>query len=394
MTRGALRALAIRIMDAFAERTGLTSDRAPRRYLWTDAFAVCNYLGLRGETGDERFLDLARSLVRQVHRVLGRHREDDPRDGWISGLTEDEGRKHPTAGGLRIGKPRPERREDERYDPRAEWDRDGQYYHYLTKWMFALNRMWRTTEEPDYHRQAVELARAAQEGFMISTPVGRRLCWKASIDLSRPLVPSGGQHDPLDGLVTLSGLVATRPSGFEGDDARLGPRAGHSDSGGLEAAVAELTALCEGGSWVTDDPLGAGGLLVDTLRCAQLATRRHPTGSALLGRVMRDALRSLERLSGFNVLRQPAGARLAFRELGLALGLRALGELDGLRRPPGVMIDEAVVGSLRRFEPVGTRIVDFWSEEGSRAVDTWIDHRDISEVMWATCLVPAGFLEL
>jgi hypothetical protein len=39
-----------------------------------------------------------------VHAVLGRHRPDDRRTGWISGLEEQEGSEHPTAGGLRIGK--------------------------------------------------------------------------------------------------------------------------------------------------------------------------------------------------------------------------------------------------------------------------------------------------
>ena len=30
------------LMEAFAHRTGITSGEPPRRYLWTDAFAVCN----------------------------------------------------------------------------------------------------------------------------------------------------------------------------------------------------------------------------------------------------------------------------------------------------------------------------------------------------------------
>ena len=34
------------LMMRFAERTGLTSDLPKQRYLWTDAFAVCNFLGL------------------------------------------------------------------------------------------------------------------------------------------------------------------------------------------------------------------------------------------------------------------------------------------------------------------------------------------------------------
>jgi len=37
---------AIALMNEFAQRTGLTSKQPPRRYLWTDAFAVCNLLGL------------------------------------------------------------------------------------------------------------------------------------------------------------------------------------------------------------------------------------------------------------------------------------------------------------------------------------------------------------
>ena len=34
------------LMHEFAERTGLIGDAPPQRYLWTDAFAVCNFLAL------------------------------------------------------------------------------------------------------------------------------------------------------------------------------------------------------------------------------------------------------------------------------------------------------------------------------------------------------------
>ena len=39
---------ASRLMAAFAGRTGLVPGIAPKRYLWTDAFAVCNFLALAG----------------------------------------------------------------------------------------------------------------------------------------------------------------------------------------------------------------------------------------------------------------------------------------------------------------------------------------------------------
>ena len=113
-------------MKEFAERTGLNSTAGPpRRYLWTDAFAVCNYLELFRQTEKEHDLQDAKRLVSQVHSVLGRHREDDPRRGWISGLDEQEGERHPTRGGLRIGKELGERGPDEPYDDHLEWERDG-----------------------------------------------------------------------------------------------------------------------------------------------------------------------------------------------------------------------------------------------------------------------------
>ncbi len=56
------------LMMRFAERTGLASDLPKRRYLWTDAFAVCNFLGLAQATGEQRYTNLALRLVDQVHQ--------------------------------------------------------------------------------------------------------------------------------------------------------------------------------------------------------------------------------------------------------------------------------------------------------------------------------------
>jgi len=101
------------IMLDFAERTGLSrAGINPERYLWTDAFAVCNFLGLYGQTGDEQYLRLALLLVEQVHAVLGRYRQDDNRTGWISGLGEEEGLRHPQ-----------KRTQDRQEDERAETER-------------------------------------------------------------------------------------------------------------------------------------------------------------------------------------------------------------------------------------------------------------------------------
>src|SRR5512143_3895093 len=186
---------AVELMQRFAARTGVSAPSPPERYLWTDAFAVCTFLGLARTTGESRYTDLALRLVDQVHHVLGRHRADDRRTGWISGLDEAQGEAHPTAGGLRIGKPLPERALDEAIDERLEWERDGQYFHYLTRWMHALDQVTRSTGQLLFHRWACELAHAAHRAFTYTAPYGaKRMYWKVSIDLSRPLVASMGQH--------------------------------------------------------------------------------------------------------------------------------------------------------------------------------------------------------
>jgi hypothetical protein len=106
-------------------------------------------------------------------------------------------------GGLRIGKPLKERDAGDSFDERLEWDRDGQYFHYLTKWMHALCQA--VSVAGDAPRWAVELAAAAFAGFVRRSGTGEvvGIYWKISTDLSRPLVPASSPHDALDGFITL-----------------------------------------------------------------------------------------------------------------------------------------------------------------------------------------------
>lgn len=378
-------------MESFARSTGLVGDLPPRRYLWTDAFAVCNYLGLAEATAEDRYRAMAVRLIDQVHRILGRHREDDARTGWISDLSPEEGARHPTAGGLRIGKPLPERRSGEPPDPREEWERDGQYYHYLTRWMHALNSTYRTTADASFHRWAVELAEAAQAAFVRHDRPEPRMVWKMSIDLSRPLVPSMGAHDPLDGLLTLCDLQATAP---------VGARA-------LREEIVELAGMCRGRRWATDDPLGAGGVLVDLLRAVRLAGRwpfdaTAETGGGwggdeLTAALLADALSSLDAIAAIHALDGPAERRLAFRELGLAIGLAALERLEAfdvaeLPSRSAIADPTEVLGTLQARLSIRDTVLEFWLDPSHRSAATWTDHRDINQVMLATALAPDGYL--
>ena len=88
---------AARLMQGFAEQTGLRGEGPNRRYLWTDAFALCNFTVLWRSTLDDAYRELAFELVERVHDTLGRFRDDDARRGWISGLDEADGRLHPVS---------------------------------------------------------------------------------------------------------------------------------------------------------------------------------------------------------------------------------------------------------------------------------------------------------
>jgi hypothetical protein len=391
MTEKTTEAFVREIMLDFARLTGLDPiDPHPRRYLWTDAFAVCNYLELFSRCKDDAYKKLALRLADQVHHTLGRHRDDDPRSGWISGLEEQEGEQHPTMRGLRIGKQLKERKAHEPPNERLEWDRDGQYYHYLTKWMHALNCAGQVAGDPAHIRWAAELAQAAHARFtyLPASGGGKRMYWKMSIDLSYPLVTSMGQHDPLDGFVTYCELAAAATRDFRG-----------SSIPDLKSQIAEMAEICQGLFLATNDPLGIGGLLFDASRIAQLMMLGRIKNSSLLETVLDSALVGMQAFAKSRTIDHPARFRLAFRELGLSIGLAAVERLAeameenrssfGQGRSMQGRIEE-----LMEFVPLREEIEQFWMDEGNRQSSTWIEHQEINMVMLATSLAPGRFLTI
>ena len=128
------------------------------RYLWTDAFGLVLLISLHKRLGDRRYLDQAEQLVADVERVLGRPR------------------------GLRIGEAA---------------DRDGQYFHYLAMWLFALGRL--AALKPEYRERAIRLARDIHPAFVVP---GVGVIWKMTEDLSAPYPGYGlGAMDAYDGYV-------------------------------------------------------------------------------------------------------------------------------------------------------------------------------------------------
>jgi len=156
------------------------------RYLWTDAFGLVLYLSLYEYTGDPEFRARATRLVTDVYRVLGREK------------------------GLRIGQAA---------------DRDGQYFHYLAMWLYALACFAKF--DPCYRDKAISLVKDIHPAFVIP---GKGVIWKMQEDLSGPYPGFGlGAMDAYDGYVvyklldpnTLSSEIGQMRELIEATDASL-----------------------------------------------------------------------------------------------------------------------------------------------------------------------------
>jgi len=210
--------------------------------------------------------------------------------------------------------------------------------------------------------------------------------WKMSVDLSRPLVTSMGQHDPLDALVA---YLEIRANSIPGDDS--------IETVDLRDEIADCQAMCAGRSWATDDPLGTGGLLADTFCLAQLPAGSQGWGPLELSSLLADCVAGVVAFERSGVLRFPATHRLAFRELGLAIGLHAIARWNGLSAQQSgrfALAEEALrqLDRLGEYHYLPAAIEAFWSQEEQQQAASWRDHLDINRVMLATSLAPDGYL--
>jgi hypothetical protein len=158
-----------------------------------------------------------------------------------------------------------------------------------------------------------------------------------------------------------------------------------------------MAVICEKKNWSTDDPLGIGGLLIDAYRMAQLIVADRFIRPDMLETVLDDSLTGLDYFSRKSPFKLPAHYRLAFRELGLSIGLQAVERLQGLiEQYPGVFKKRHDVHSrirnLMEYARLSELINAFWVERNNRESGSWTEHRDINMVMLATSLSPDGYL--
>jgi len=229
------------------------------RYLWTDAFGLVLLISLYDILKKERYLAEAEWLVAEVNRVLGRPR------------------------GIRIGE---------------EADRDGQYFHYLAMWLYALSVFGRY--RPAYREEGVALVRQIHDSFVMP---GRGVIWKMEEDLSGPYPGYGfGALDAFDGYVSYRLL----------------------DEGALAREIAEMRALIDrtAADLVITQDLGLGMMLWMTQffpeeRWAKLQRARS---LAVLDQMWQG--------EGY-FAREPhlPQVRIAFANYGVSVGLQAAGAM-------------------------------------------------------------------
>lgn len=356
------------LMDDFVRRTGITGDEgdAGQRYLWTDAFAVQALFGLSHILEKESYRNLAVKLIDLVHEKLGKFHPNDHRKGWISRLPEEEGRRRPTIGGLRIGKKLPERGAKEPFDERLEWERDGQYFHYITRWINALLQAEKETSDHRYGLWAADLLKAGEK-FIDKRGGWTRMYWKMSVDLSRPLVQAMGAHDPLEGLMCAESILEVAPE----------------KAVDLGRLIEAFELMCNGQDWSTTDPLGIGGLLLNAVRAAELSLTNIPLpGDIRPEKLLADSIDGLTVYSRIYNPKAAAIGRLAFRECGLSLGLRAAQALKDRSTEYRLNLDQ-----LDEYIPLAEYIENFWQNADNRNSSTWTEHLDINTVSLASSIV-------
>jgi len=226
------------------------------RYLWTDAFGVVLLASLYEARHDQKYLDEALWVVAEVKRVLGRKR------------------------GIRIGE---------------EPDRDGQYFHYLSMWLYALHVLSRY--DPKFKDEGVALARDIHAPFVVP---GRGVIWKMQEDLSGPYPGYGfGALDAFDGYVSYRLL----------DEEALAPEI---------AEMRELINAMAGELVITQD-LGLGMMLWMTQFFPQedWAVIQRERSLAMLDRMWME--------EGY-FAREPylPQVRIAFANYGVSVGLQAV----------------------------------------------------------------------
>jgi len=119
--------------------------------------------------------------------------------------------------------------------------------------------------------------------------------------------------------------------------------------------------------------------------------------------ILKQALIGLRLYSASHPFDDQAHQRLAFRELGLAIGLHSVDLLSRMHNEKNstefgnntqqkYRDISLILEALNKYAHYTDTIESFWRDEHNQKERSWLHHLDINEVMLATSLCPVGFL--
>ena len=327
------------------------------RYLWTDAFGVVNYISLYKLTDNKVYLHQAKLLIDNVHNVLGKTRNGKL---WLGNGNID----HPTLGGLRIGKPNEE----------SDDDGDGQYFHYLTKWCYALNLAYKVTNESKYNSWSIEMGKIIFDKFVYKNKYDNKysMFWKMKIDLSKPLVFAEGNLDPIDGYITYKML--NRYNNIKNIHF-------HNEVKIFKDMVDKKVK-----KYYSDDTLDLGESL--WLSHCDL-NNINDDWAVILAEKALNCLDNVDQNGGFS---SKDKYRLAFREFGTVLGIKCLyNELNQLMANSDDMDNDRklrfqkMLNICKIWNHKVDNILKYWEKKG---IQKQYGGNDITSIMYVSCLIP------
>ena len=139
--------------------------------------------------------------------------------------------------------------------------------------------------------------------------------------------------------------------------------------------------------------------MTDACRLVQLTSTDDLRESDRIASLLSGAETGLKGFVEQAQLGYPADYRLAFRELGLSIGIHAIARIQKIICSHLTKFSNrhelsSRLSTLQPYLPLADNIENFWLQPANQQSNTWTSHRDINGIMLATSLAPDGFLIL
>lgn len=123
-----------------------------------------------------------------------------------------------------------------------------------------------------------------------------------------------------------------------------------------------------------------------------MADARIATCEVLLDKLLEVSLTGTKMFAEDFQAKEPADRRLAFREIGLSMGLTVIKRISLSTEGDSDKSGASTLEQLLKFDYLREEIELFWMNEKHQQSRTYKEHQDINDVMLSTTLLPDGLL--